>query len=262
MTTAPTDSNRLIGMIQFPGFPHDPGGMASVAAVVDRCARDADVLLEAGFRTLMVQNLATCSPWRHETVAETASVAALLGRLVQRFPEPVWGLNLPSDDPEASLAIAYASGAAFVRLKIWIGVMRRAEGTLDGCAAAALSYRHGLGDPPIDIWADVHDRTGAPVWPVAFGDAVAAASKAGAATIVVTGGNPPATIARLAETRRRAPSVRRIVGGGATPETLAGLISDADGVIIGTYLHEHGDESRPLDPKRARRIVAAVPADA
>jgi membrane complex biogenesis BtpA family protein len=260
--TTPTGLNRLIGMIQFPGFPHDPGGMASVAAVVDRCTRDADVLQEAGFRTLMVQNLATCSPWRHETTAETASVAALLGRLVLRFPEPVWGLNLPSDDPEASLAIAYASGAAFVRLKVWIGVMRRAEGTLDGCAAAALSYRHRLGDPPIEIWTDVHDRTGAPVWPVAFGDAVAAASKAGARTIVVTGGNPTATIARLAETRRRAPSVRRIVGGGATPQTLAGLIDDADGVIIGTYLHEDGDESRPLDPVRVRRIMAAVPADA
>jgi uncharacterized protein len=257
-----TARNRLIGMIQFPGFPHDPGGMASVAAVVDRCARDADVLLEAGFRTLMVQNLATCSPWRHETTAETASVAALLGRLVERYPEPVWGLNLPSDDPEASLAIAYGAGAAFVRLKVWIGVMRRAEGTLDGCAAAALSYRHRLGDPPIEIWADVHDRTGAPVWPVAFGDAVAAASKAGATTIVVTGGSPVATVARLAETRERAPSVRRIVGGGATPLTLAGLIDDADGVIIGTYLHEDGDESCPIDPERARRIVAALPADA
>jgi membrane complex biogenesis BtpA family protein len=257
-----TARDRLIGMIQFPGFPHDPGGMASVGAVVDRCARDTDILLEAGFRTLMIQNLATCSPWRHETTAETASVAALLGRLVERYPEPVWGLNLPSDDPEASLAIAYAAGAAFVRLKVWIGVMRRAEGTLDGCAAAALSYRHRLGDPPIAIWTDVHDRTGAPVWPMAFGDAVAAAGKAGATTIVVTGGNPAATIDRLAEARRRAPSVRRIVGGGATPATLAGLIGDADGVIVGTYLHGDGDESCPIDPERARRIVAALPADA
>src|SRR5258706_391383 len=82
--TRMTARNRLVGMIQFPGFPHDPGGMASVAAVVDRCARDADVLLEAGFRTLMVQNLATGSPWRHETTAETASLAPLLVRLVER----------------------------------------------------------------------------------------------------------------------------------------------------------------------------------
>jgi predicted TIM-barrel enzyme len=78
----------------------------------------------------------------------------------------------------------------------------------------------------------------------------------------VTGGSPVATVARLAETRERAPSVRRIVGGGATPLTLAGLIDDADGVIIGTYLHEDGDESCPIDPERARRIVAALPADA
>ena len=49
-----------------------------------------DALLEAGFRTMMVQNLATRSPWRRETVEEVAALGVLLGRLSERFPEAAW----------------------------------------------------------------------------------------------------------------------------------------------------------------------------
>jgi uncharacterized protein len=248
----------LVGMVQFPGFPHDPGGPASGSETLDRCSRDAEVLLGTGFRTLMLQNLATRSPWRHETTAEVAAMAALLGRLAERFPEPRWGLNLPSDDPGASLAIAYGAGASFVRLKVWVGVMLRAEGTLDGCANEALAYRHRLGEPPIDIWTDVHDRTGTPVWPPTFGEGVVAARKAGATILVVTGQDPPETLRRLGEARSVDPALALVVGGGATSQTLKALADASDGVIVGTYLHEDGDELRPIDPARARAVLAAA----
>jgi len=214
-------------MVQFLGFPHDPDGPGRIADTLDAASKDAEVLLEAGFRTLMVQNLANRSPWRRETVEEVAAMSALLGRLTERFPEAEWGLNLPSDDPEASIAIAHATGAAFVRLKVWIGVMRRAEGTLDGCANAALAYRHRLGAGNVTIWSDVHDRTGTPVWPVLWRDGVLEARKAGATTLVVTGSDPAATVTMLAEARALAPDVGLVVGGGlsalAILATLAGV---------------------------------------
>lgn len=185
-------------------------------------------------------------------------MSALLGRLTERFPEAEWGLNLPSDDPEASIAIAHATGAAFVRLKVWIGVMRRAEGTLDGCANAALAYRQRLRAGNVAIWADVHDRTGTPVWPVLWRDGVLEARKAGATTLVVTGSDPAATVTMLDEARELAPDVGLVVGGGATPETIGAFMPSAAAVIVGTYLHRDGDERLPVDPARARRILAAA----
>lgn len=253
-----SSSTKLVGMVQFTGFPHDPGGPSRIADTVDAATHDAETLLAAGFRTLMVQNLSTRSPWRRETVEEIAAMSALLGRLTARFPEAEWGLNLPSDDPEASIAIAHGAGASFVRLKVWIGVMRRAEGTLDGCANAAMAFRHRIGANTVAIWADVHDRTGTPVWPVAWRDGVIAAGKAGASTLVVTGSSETMTLAMLDEARAEAPDAHLVVGGGATPETIGAFSRTADAVIVGTYLHRGGDERLPVDAGRARRILAAA----
>jgi len=49
-----------------------------------------------------------------------------------------------------------------------------------------------------------------------------------------------------------------LVGSGATPETVAELLSLADGVIVGTALKRHGDVAAPVDPERVRRLVAAA----
>lgn len=253
-----SQTSKLVGMVQFLGFPHDPDGPGRIADTLDAASQDAEALLEAGFRTLMVQNLANRSPWRRETVEEVAAISALLGRLTDRFPEAEWGLNLPSDDPEASIAIAHATGAAFVRLKVWIGVMQRAEGTLEGCADAAFAYRHRLRAGEVVIWADVHDRTGTPVWPILWRDGVLEARKAGATTLVVTGSDPAATLTMLDEAHDVAPDVGLVVGGGATPETIGAFVRTADAVIVGTYLHRDGDERLPVDKARARRVLAAA----
>lgn len=251
------EPNGLVGMVQFPGFPHDPGGPARLTDTLDAASNDAEALIDAGFATLMIQNLATRSPWRRETLQEVAALGALLGRLMERFPDATWGLNLPSDDPEASIAIAHGAGATFVRLKVWIGVMRRAEGMLEGCANAALAYRHLLCADDVALWTDVHDRTGTPVWPELWSAGVQEARKAGATTVVVTGADPAGTLTMLKEAREIEPDLHLVVGGGATPETIGPFLRVADSVIVGTYLHRNGDERLPVDPARARAIVAA-----
>jgi membrane complex biogenesis BtpA family protein len=253
-----SEAARLVGMVQFLGFPHDPGGPVRAIDTLDGATRDAEALLETGFQTLMLQNLANRSPWRHETIEEVAAFAALLGRLSERLPEVTWGLNLPCDDPEASIAIAQAAGAAFVRLKVWIGVMRRAEGTLEGCANAALAYRHRLRADEVALWTDVHDRTGTPIWPTRWCDGVAEARKAGATTLVVTGPDPATTLTMLQEAHHATPEARLVVGGGATPETIRAFLQAADAVIVGTYLHRDGDERLPVDRARARRFRDAA----
>ena len=55
-----------------------------------------------------------------------------------------------------------------------------------------------------------------------------------------------------------APDVGLVVGGGATPETIGAFMPSASAVIVGTYLHRDGDERLPVDPARARRILAAA----
>jgi predicted TIM-barrel enzyme len=48
------------------------------------------------------------------------------------------------------------------------------------------------------------------------------------------------------------------VGSGASPETVAELLSVADAVIVGTSIKRDGRLSNPVDVDRVRRLVAAA----
>jgi hypothetical protein len=49
-----------------------------------------------------------------------------------------------------------------------------------------------------------------------------------------------------------------VVGSGVTPDTVAELLSVADGVIVGTFVKRDGNVDKPVDPDRVRRLVAAA----
>jgi membrane complex biogenesis BtpA family protein len=248
---------EVVGMVHLAGWPHDAGGEASIRAVVQHAAIDTGTLVDAGFTSIMVQNLGSRASWRAETPHEIACLTMLLTTLRQSHPQVSFGLNLPSDDPLATLAVAHAVGASFVRIKVWIGVMRRLEGTLDGCAYEALQYRHLLDAGEIEIWADVMDRTGDAVWPSEFGRAVDEAAFTGVRTIVVTAGSHEDLLIRLRTARDTAPDLRLIVGGGGDVDNVAELLTMADGVIVGSALKGDGGGGR-LAPERARAFLAAA----
>jgi membrane complex biogenesis BtpA family protein len=244
-------------MLQFWGWPHDPGGAPSLATITDAIEADALLLVGLGYDSVMLQNLGSRSPWRAESPHELAAMTALAARVRCALPAIRLGLNLPSDDPVATIAAAYGSGADFVRLKVFIGTMRRAEGTLDGCANAALDYRHRLDADRIEIWADVHDRTGDPVWPASFADGLREAEYAGGRTFVVTGKSTQATLAMLAEARSAVPDRTLIVGGGIDASNLRAILDLADGVIVGSALHDPSVPHR-IDRDRAGRLIDAA----
>ena len=54
------------------------------------------------------------------------------------------------------------------------------------------------------------------------------------------------------------PEAPLLVGSGASPETVAELLSVADGVIVGTSLKRDGRLANPVDVERVRRLVAAA----
>jgi predicted TIM-barrel enzyme len=68
----------------------------------------------------------------------------------------------------------------------------------------------------------------------------------------------PTPLDDLKRVRGATPRVRLLVGSGATPETIAELLSIADGAIVGTSLKQDGDVDAPIDPNRVRRLVSAA----
>jgi len=247
----------ITAMLQFHGWPHDPGSSNSISFIADAVLEDAQGLARVGYTSVMVQNLGSRSPWRAESAEELAAMSALTAMVRHEVPDIQLGLNLPSDDPVASIAAAYASRADFVRLKVFVGVMRRAEGTLDGCGSRALAYRRQLRAEHIEIWADVHDRTGEPVWPTDFAEGLLEAEYVGARTFVVTGKSVSDTMHKLSLARTAVPERTLVVGGGVDDSNVTSMLERADRVIVGNYLQDQARVGR-VDLDRAQRLLEAA----
>ncbi len=206
----------------------------STSFLEDYVLANTRVFADAGVPSLMLQDQT-----RETGPATPATIALMsaLGRLIRReFPAIELGIIVQAHDALAPLAIAHATGASFVRLKIFVGAAMTMEGARSGLAVQARSYRHDLRRDDIAILADVFDRTCVPMFAVAPEDAAQAAVKLGADGLILTGATFAESLDRIS--RARAAGVKRpiLVGGGVTESNLADALAVADGVVVSTSL--------------------------
>ena len=110
----------IIGALHLPYYgTQDPG--RSLAEVEDYVLGNASIFYENGIDKLILQD-ENIVPERAEP--DTIAVMAAISRLVRReLPKLHIGIIVQAHDPKASIAIAHASGAEFVRQKVFAGVM-------------------------------------------------------------------------------------------------------------------------------------------
>src|SRR5689334_25268327 len=125
----------VIAMVHFPGLPGRPrhARAAGRARLLDVVGRDLAVLQDAGVDAVLFCNEADI-PYQLAVGPEIpAAMAAVIGELHPSIPVP-FGVNVLWD-PRASLAVARATGAVFIR-QVLTGVHQ------SGMALIAPSPRH------------------------------------------------------------------------------------------------------------------------
>jgi hypothetical protein len=253
--TLPFDA-RVIAALHLPDPVSEPG--RSMAWLEDYVLGNMRVFAEAGIPAVKLQDQTrapgAASP---ETIARTAA----LGRLIRSaHPGIALGIIVQAHDAEAPLAIAEAAGAAFVRLKVYVGASVSAEGVKEGLGVPARAYRerHARG---VAIVADVHDRTSLPLGEVGQPQAAGWAEQMGADALVITGASIADTLRRIATLREA--RVRRpiLIGGGVDAGNIEQALGAASGVIVSTALM--ADASTPHEllrwaPDKCARLMDAV----
>jgi len=255
------DRRILVGMVHLlplPGAPDHGGG--GIGPIIDRALADADAYVAAGFDGVIVENhgdIPFLKPDRigPETAAHMAVVADRL-RGASRLPI---GISVLANAALHAIAIASATGAAFVRVNQWANAYVANEGLVEGAAAEALRYRSALRADGIRIFADAHVKHGAHAIvadrPVAelIRDVEFFSADAVIATGQRTGHAADIAYLRLFREATRLPL---LVGSGVTPENVAEVLSVADGVIVGSALKEEGVWWSPVDRGRVARFAA------
>jgi membrane complex biogenesis BtpA family protein len=261
----------VVGMVHLPALPGAPrydeaDGREAIHAAA---RRDAERLDAGGVDALIVENFGD-APFYPESVPRhvVAELTALVGTVRAATDRPV-GVNVLRNDGPSAVAVAAATGAAFVRVNVHVGARVADQGLLEGRAHETVRLRDRL-DADVRVLADVGVKHSAPLGgerggatPATLGDAV----ERGLADGVIVSGSETGQATdgedvRAAVTARddRKLDAPVFVGSGVTAETVGDALSVADGVIVGSALKTGGDASNPVSVERVERLIAAADA--
>ncbi len=261
MTTAPTTSlfdrrPLVIAALHLPDLALNPG--ISMTALEDYVLGNCATFARAGISAVKLQD-ETREPGRCRT--STTAVMASLGRLIRReHPELSLGIIVQAHDPVSPIAIAHATGADFVRLKIFVGSAMTSEGPKDSLGVEAVAYRAALGAERVAILADVHDRTCVPMGGVPADRAATWAQSLGADALVITGSSFPDTLERIRAARSAGVKRPILIGGGVAADNAEEAFRHAQGAVVSTSMMRPGAGSLAPDRWELERCKAVVEA--
>jgi uncharacterized protein len=245
----------LIGVIHLPALPGYPGS-PGLAAVVAHALAELATYRVGGLDGVLVENEHD-QPHRVEAGRETIAVMTVVTReLVGAARSLPVGVEILLNDPEASLAVALAARADFIRTDYFADEMSRPEhGVMRIAPEAVLAYRAAIGAEQVLVLADVQVKYAEMLAPRTLAESARSARSAGADAIVVTGtrtGEPPSAN-ELQAAKQGAAGCPVLVGSGLAPGNAAALLASADGAIVGTSLMQDGCAT----PERVSAVTAA-----
>jgi membrane complex biogenesis BtpA family protein len=250
---------QLIGVVHLRPLPGSPGFEGDVSSVASACARDAQVLSDAGFDGIVVENYGDV-PFEPGAVAPVTIAAMTRCALAARVAAPslALGLNVLRNDARAALGVAVAVGASFIRVNVHTGARLTDQGLVEGQAHLTLRERKALGATDVRLLCDVDVKHSAPLAARPLKEeAQDLVLRGGADGVLVTGSGTGRGVAlRDLDEVLGAVSAPVLVASGVTESSL-GAIRRAHGVIVGSCLRADGKAGGRIDLGLATRFAEA-----
>lgn len=247
------ETKPVIAMVHLGALPGSPlyDEEGELTALLDGAAADLDALQRAGVDAVMFGN-ENDRPYEFDVDrASTATMAFIIGQLRNRITVP-FGVNVLWD-PQSTVALAAATGAAFCR-EIFTGTYASDMGPWTPDAGATMRYRNALGRKDLAMlynvsaeFADSLDRR-----PLADRARSAVFSSIPDAVLVsgqITG--EAAEMDALESVKAALPDMPVLANTGVKHDTIKDVLTVADGCIVGSSLKVDGDTWNPVDAERA-----------
>ena len=249
----------VIGMVHIGALPGTPLFDPSLDLVAAARA-DLLALQDAGFDAVMFGN-ENDRPYEFEVdTASTATMAAIIGQLKPQITIP-FGVNVLWD-PMSSVALGAAIGAAFVR-EIFTGTYASDMGPWTPDAGKAMRYRDRLGRGDMAMLYNVCAEFAHSLDQRSLPDRARSAVFSSIPDAVLVSGQitgEAAALSDLEAVKAVLPKTAVMANTGVKHETVADVLSIADGCIVGSSLKFDGDTWNAIDPDRARDFMARAKA--
>ncbi len=253
----------VIGMVHSRALPGSAAyNGESMAALTGFALEEAARLRDGGVDGLIVENHGDIPFVRPDQLGpETAACMAVMTDAVRRATGLPIGVNVLANGAHQAIAVAKASGAAFIRVNQWANAYVANEGLLDGQAGGAMRYRAFLHARDIRVFADVHVKHGAHA--ITADRSVAELARDVEffdADVAVATGQRTGDSAERSEIEAIAQgcSLPVVVGSGVTPANVGNIFQIVDGVIVASWLKRDGVWWNKVDPDRLAAFMAAA----
>ena len=250
----------VIAMVHLGALPGTPlyDAKAGVEGILAGAARDLDALQAAGVDAVMFGN-ENDRPYELKVdVASTATMAFVIGRLRDRITMP-FGVNVLWD-PMATMALAAATGAAFVR-EIFTGTYASDMGVWAPDAGAARRYQARLAISGVATLYNVSAEFAGSLDPRPLADRARSAVFSSIPDAVLVSGaitGEAAEMRDLEAVKAVLPDTPVLANTGVKHATVAEVLRVADGCIVGSALKIGGDTWAEVDPDRAKDFMDRV----
>lgn len=251
----------LIGVLHLAPLPGSPDFGGDVPAIRDRAVREAGILAEAGYDSLIVENFGDLPFVKDHVGPETVAAMALVVEAVKASTGLPVGVNVLRNDYASALGVAAACGCEFIRVNVLVGAYVTPEGVIEGRPAEVLRLRRQVA-PETLVFADICVKHARPLAGTTIDeDALDAVERGRADCLIITGvrtgGEASAEDVRVVKTRlgQEHLAVPVLVGSGVTESNAREMLELSDGVIVGSYIRKMGRAGNEIEPARAARLA-------
>ena len=250
----------VIAMIHIGALPGTPlyDADGGVAKLIDDAARDAEALQSGGVDAVMFGNENDRPYVRSAPLEGVAAMTAVVQAIKPALKVP-FGVNYLWD-PSASVAIAAATGARFVR-EIFTGVFASDMGVWAPDCAGASRLRRNLGRPDLKLLFNInaefaHSLDARPIELRAKSAIFSSLADAILVSGPITG--QPADESDLRKVCEAIHDAPVFANTGVTVDNVRDVLAVADGAIVGTHFKVDGNTWNAVDGARVRRFMDAV----
>nr|BAL55922.1 photosystem I assembly BtpA [uncultured Chloroflexota bacterium] len=250
----------VIAMVHFPPLPGTPlyDERRGVDGILESVASDVQKLLEGGVDGLLYCNEGD-RPYALQ--ADFEAIAVMSRVIAETAPrDRPFGVDFLWD-PKAPIAIALATGAAFVR-EVFTGLYESDMGLWNTNAAAMLRYRRAIGASHIRLFYNITPEFASSlgtrsIEQVARSAVISSLADALLVSGPMAGAEPDLSILQRVKAAI-GDQVPVLLNTGAKVENIRQFLQIADGVIVGSSLKVDGYTWNPVDPSRVQAFMEAV----
>lgn len=250
----------VIAMVHLGALPGSPlyDGDAGLDGLIDGARKDLSALQAAGFDAVMFGN-ENDRPYEFDVDrASMATMAYVIGALRSEISVP-FGVNVLWD-PMSTMALAAATGAAFVR-EIFTGSYASDMGPWNPDAGAALRYRDRLGRSDLAVLFNISAEFAWSLDRRSLADRARSAVFSSIPDAVLVSGaitGEAAEMSDLEAVKKALPDTPVLANTGVKHATVADVLKVADGCIVGSSLKAEGNTWNTVDPDRAAEFMRIV----